>query len=180
MKDKVLGAARQLIADGAVASRLRAADLVAARACSEAEFAEHFPDFPAFQRELCSLLFADAREAIIDATGGMSSGLGQLTTAFSAYLDYNLSKPALQELAHHIQLDPLGWDLLMRMEIGVSLVVQADLESMNASLRSARARLLTAMVVAVVRAEYQAKKKLPDLREALQDYCRLSGDLSLP
>jgi len=175
VKDKVLRAARQLIGNGAKPSRIRVTDLVAARACSEQELSGLFPDFAAFQRELCALLFADAREAIIKATTGIGSGLKQLTTAFIAYLDYNLAHPDLQELAHHIQQDPQGWELLQRMEVGVALVAQADLDAMNASLRSARARLLTSLVVAVVRAEYQAKRALPDLREALLDYCRLSG-----
>lgn len=175
MKDKILRAAQQLIINGATPSRIRTPDLVAARACSEAEFNLVFPDFAVFQRELCALLFADAREAIIEATAGIGSGLKQLTTAFVAYLDYNLKHSALQELAHHIQHDPQGWELLQRMELGVSLVAQADLDAMNATLRSARARLLTALVVAVVRAEYQARRPLPDLRDALLDYCRLSG-----
>src|SRR5204863_116883 len=83
-------AARLLIEKGATPSHLRSTDLVAARACSEAEFAETFPDFPTFQRELCSLLFADSREAVIDATSGMRNGIGQLTAAFLAYLEYNL------------------------------------------------------------------------------------------
>lgn len=175
MKDQILRGAHKLIAAGATPSRIRATDLVAAGACSDKDFTQHFPDFATFQRELCALLFAEGREAVIEATTGMQSGLPQLTAAFIAYLDYNLARPALQELAHHIQYDPLGWELLQRMEVGVAMVVQADLDAMSASLRAARAQLLTSLVVAVVRAEYQARRKLPELREALLDYCALSS-----
>lgn len=175
VKDKILQAAQKLIVDGATASRINAATLADAGACSAAEFKDYFSDLPAFQRELCTLLFASAREAVIAATTGLSSGLEQMRTAFISYLDYNLQHPALQELAHHIQYQPPGWELLQRMELGVAMVVQADLEAMNASLRAARAQLLTAMVVSIVRAEFQAGKKLPGLREVLVDYCRLSA-----
>lgn len=175
LKNQILQVAHKLILNGAVPSRLGVAELVAAVPCAEKEFARAFPSFSAFQRELCALLFSDSREAVIQATSGMQSGLEQVKTAFLAYLDYNFENPALQELAHHIQLDPAGWELLQRMEVGVALVVQADLEAMGATLRTARAQLLTSLAVAVVRAEYRQRRMLPEMREALLDYCRLSG-----
>lgn len=176
MKSKVLLAARKLIGSGVTPSQIKAADLVAVGACSESEFTQHFADLAAFQRDLANLLFGEAREAVIKSTAGHNAGLQQLCAAFTTYLDYNLTDPALQELAHHIQCEPQGWDLLMRMEIGVALVAQADLEAMGATLCAARARLLTSLAVTVVRAEYKAKKKLPDMRDALLDYCKLSVD----
>jgi hypothetical protein len=175
MKEQILRAAQQLIGRGSTPSRLRADDLVASGACSAEQFGQAFPDVATFQRELCAQLFAQARAAVIEATTGIDNGLPQLKRAFETYLDYNLREPALQELAHHVQETAAGLELLQRMELGVALVVQADLDAMNATLRRARARLLTALVVTVVRAEYQARKKLPDLREALMDYCRLSA-----
>ncbi len=176
MKNKILLAARKLIGSGLAPSQIKPADLAAAGACAESEFAQHFADLASFQRELANLLFGEAREAVIRSTTGKSAGLQQLCAAFTTYLDYNLTDPALQELAHHIQCEPAGWDLLTRMEIGVSLVAQADLEAMGATMCAARARLLTSLVVAVVRAEYKTKKKLPDMRDALLDYCKLSVD----
>lgn len=176
MKNMILGAARKLIGSGATPSQIDAASIAATGTCSEADVAAAFPDFHIFQRELASLMFSEAREAVIKGTVGMQPGLQQLCAAFLTYLDYNLADPALQELAHHIQCHHEGWDVLQRMEIGVALVAQADLQAMGATLSAARSRLLTALVVTVVRAEYKAKKKLPDLRDALLDYCKLSVD----
>ncbi len=176
MKSKVLAAARKLIGTGATPSRISATDVASTGVCTEAEFAEFFPDFHGFQRDLATLMFSEAREAVIKGTSGLNAGLKQLCAAFITYLDYNLTDPALQELAHHIQCHHEGWDVLQRMEVGVALVAQADLQAMGATLSAARARLLTALVVTVVRAEYKAKKKLPDLRDALLDYCKLSVD----
>lgn len=175
MRQQVLQAARQLVESGTTATRLRVTDLVAARACTEQQFGELFPDIDSFRRELCSLLFAQAHEAIITATAGLQPGPQQLTTAFIAYLDHNLRHPALQELAHHLMENARGRELLARMEEGVAMIVQADLAAMNASLRPARAQLLTALAVTAVRAEYRAGRALPDVREALVDYCHRSG-----
>jgi hypothetical protein len=144
--------------------------------CTAKEFSLFFADLHAFQLELAMSFFADTRERVIQDTEGLQVGLQQITAAFISYLDFNLEHPQLQEIAHHIQYTPDGWDLLMRMEAGVALIIQADLLAMNARYRTARAQLLTTMAVAVVRAEYQAKKKLTDLREALLDYCQRSAD----
>lgn len=175
MKNQILEAARVLIASGLAPSKISAADLAMSGACTEPEFENEFDDLPAFQRELATWIFADARDAVIHSTAGTQPGLTQLTTAFITYLDYNLAHPALQELAHQIQCDAKGWQLLSRMEAGVAMIVQLDLESMNANMRSARAQLLTALAVFVVRNEYRAGKVLPDLREALLDYSRRSA-----
>ena len=175
MKNKVLAAARKLIASGVTPSQITVTELVTGNACTDAEFAAAFTTAAEFQRELANLLFSEAREAVIKGTSGLRPGLQQLCAAFTTYLNHNLTDPALQELAHHIQCEPQGWDLLNRMEVGVALVAQADLESMGATLCAARARLLTALCVAVVRAEYRAKKILPGWRDALLDLCKLAG-----
>ncbi len=168
-------AARRLISSGQVPSTITVTDLVSSGACTQKEFKDTYPTLGAFQRDLAAALFDEAREAVIKSTTGLKPGLDQITKAFVTYLDFNLAHTGLQELAHFIQYDPQGWELLMRMEAGVSLITQSDLFSMGANLRSARAKLLTAMTVAVVRAEYAAKKPLPELREAMLDYCRRSA-----
>ncbi len=175
MKEQILEAARRLIAVGAIPSKITAKDLVGTGICTQKEFTQCFPNLQNFQQELTLLFFSDARQAVIQGTEGLQVGLQQLSAAFLSYLDYNLNHPELQEIAHHIQYTPEGWDLLMRMEAGVALIVQADLQAMNAHYRSARGQLLTTMAVAVVRAEYQARKRLSDLREALLDYCQRSA-----
>lgn len=176
MKEQILEVARRLIAAGATPSRIIARDVVGTGICTQKEFTRCFPSPQSFQLELAQLFFGDARNAVIRETEGLQPGLQQISAAFLCYLDHNLNHPELQEIAHHIQYTHEGWDLLMRMQAGVALIVQADLQAMNAHYRSARGQLLTAMVVAVVRAEYQAKKKLNDLREALLDYCQRSAD----
>lgn len=175
MKARILDAARVLIRANVRPIRLRGDELVAAGACTEEEFHDSFPELGAFQRELAALLFADARDAVIQAVAAMTPGLAQLIHAFTTYLDYNLAHPALQEIAHVIQFEPAGCELLQRMEVGVALLAQADLAAAGGDNCAARARLLTALVVVVVRAEYKAGRALPDLREALYDYCRASG-----
>lgn len=176
MKEQILAAARRLIEVGTAPSKITIKDIVATGICTQKEFAVYFADLHAFQLELAMLFFADARERVIRDTDGLTVGLQQITAAFMSYLDFNLEHRELQEIAHHIQYTPSGWDLLIRMEAGVGLIIQADLQAMNAHFRTARAQLLTSMAVSVVRSEYQAKKKLSDLREALMDYCHRSAD----
>ena len=175
MKELILEAARRLIATGTLPSQITLKALVDTGICTQKELLQIFPDLQSFQLELAMLFFADAREAVIRDTHGLVVGLQQISAAFLSYLDFNLNHPELQEIAHHIQYTRAGWDLLMRMEAGVALIVQADLQAMGAHFRTARAQLLTSMAVSVVRSEYQAKKKLPDLREAMLDYCKRSA-----
>ncbi len=174
VKQRILAAAKTLADKDGRASQLDAARLVAAGACSEEEFAAGFGDALGFQRELMAELFADARLSVIRATTAMPSGLEQLLQAFMLYLDYNLEHPALQEIAHQLQYDPTAYDMLQRMEIGTAMVTQKDLEAAGANHVQARAKLLTSVAVAVVRAEYKAGRQLPELRAVLQEYCGLS------
>jgi len=148
--------------------------MVAAGACSDEEFAAAFADVMDFRRELMALLFADARMDVIRTTTAIPSGLEQLRAAFTHYLDYNLAHPALQEIAHHLQYDTQGYEMLVRMEIGTAMVSQKDLELAGANRVQARAKLLTSVAVAVVRAEYKAGRLLPDMRAVLDEYCGLS------
>ena len=175
MTHKILDAARTLALNSTRNEPVSVADVIAAGICTQAEFNMAFASPAVFQRELANRLFADAREAVIQATAGMQSGLHQLCTAFTTYLDYNLSRPALQQLAHVIQYQPEGYELLQRMEVGVALVAQADVQAMGANHVPERARLLTALAVFTVRAEYKARKKNPGMREALLDLCKLSA-----
>jgi len=179
LKERILEAARVLGHADRQPSRLRGLQLEAAGACTEQEFDECFTDVPTFQRELLAFLFADARLAVIRATTAMPSGLEQLLVAFTSYLDYNRAHPALQELAHQVQYEPAGYEMLVRMEVGVALVAQADLEAAGAQHAAVRARLLTSLAVAVVRAEYKAGRVLPEMREVLFEYCA-SGCAPLP
>lgn len=171
MKEQILEAARRLIAVGKRPSQIAIKDIVGTGICTQKEFSAIFPDLLTFQLEMAQMFFADARARVIKDTDGLTVGLQQISAAFLSYLDFNLEHPELQEIAHHIQYTPQGWELLMRMEAGVGLIIQADLQAMNAHYRSARAQLLTCMAVAVVRSEYQTKKKQVELREALLDYC---------
>lgn len=175
MKSRILEAAVKLSASNPEPSRLTRDSLVVAGACTEEEFAAAFPDFPSFQRELTAELFAQARNAVIQSTVGVSPGLELLERAFIAYLDYNIAHRGLQEIAHHIQYQPEGLDLLLRMEVGVALIAQTALAAMGSRHSAARAKLLTSLVVVVVRAEYRQGRILQDLRDGLLDYCRMSG-----
>ncbi|AXQ28115.1 hypothetical protein D0B54_05245 [Solimonas sp. K1W22B-7] len=174
MKHRILEAAKTLAHKEGRASHLDASIMAASGACTEEEFAAAFADVGEFRRELMALLFADARMQVIRITTAIPSGLEQARSAFIQYLDYNLEYPALQEIAHQLQFDPLGYEMLMRMEIGTAMVTQKDLEFAGANHVHARARLLTSVAVAVVRAEYKAGKKLPDLRAVLEEYCGVS------
>ncbi|MDM4770692.1 hypothetical protein [Solimonas sp. SE-A11] len=174
MKQRILAAAKTLAGKDRRASHLDVERMAAAGACSEEEFAAGFGDTLVFQRELMAELFADARLSVIRATTAMPSGLEQLLQAFMLYLDYNLEHPALQEIAHQLQYDPTGYEMLQRMEIGTAMVTQKDLEAAGANRVQARAKLLTSVAVAVVRAEYKAGRKLPDLRAVLEEYAGLS------
>jgi hypothetical protein len=176
MKEQILGAVRRLIDAGTLPSAITIKLVIATGICTQKEFSAHFPDLLSLQLEMAQTFFSEARERVIHDTEGLQVGLQQLSAAFVSYLDFNLERPQLQELAHHIQYTPAGFELLMRMEAGVALIIQADLVAMNAHFRTARAQLLTTMAVMVVRAEYQSKKKISDLREALMDYCQRSAD----
>lgn len=175
MKQKILDSALALIQKNVRADKIGSADLIAAGACTSAEFAAAFADHGAFQRELTQRLFTKASEAVFAATAGASPGLEQITAAFTAYLDHNLAHPEVQQLTHTIVSEPEGQDLLQRMELGVAMVAQSDVKAMGGSHPTERARLLTALAVYTVRAEFKAKQKLPAMREVLFDYCRLSA-----
>lgn len=175
MTSRILEAALKLSASSPEPSKLDADHLVAAGACTEEEFAAEFTDLASFHRALATELFAQSRDAVIRATEGMAAGLPLLERAFLEYLDYNLAHRGLQELAHHLQYHPEGLELLLRMEVGVALVAQVALGAMGSRNTAARAKLLTSLVVVVVRAEYRAQKPLADMREGLLHYCRMSG-----
>lgn len=175
MKPKILIGARALAKKMLRADKMGIKDLVAAGICTAEEFTEAFADHDVFQRELTQHLFSEASDAVFAATAGMSPGLEQITAAFTAYLDHNLLHPEMQQMTHAIELKTEGQDLLHRMELGVAMVAQTDLKSMAAHHIPERARLLTAMAVCVVRAEYKAQHKLPAMRAALFDFCRLSA-----
>ncbi len=174
MKQRILEAAKTMAHKEGRASHLDAAQMAAAGACTEEEFAADFTDAGEFRRELMALLFAEARMHVIRVTTAIPSGLEQARAAFMRYLDYNLEYPALQEIAHQLQFDPVGYEMLVRMEIGTAMVTQKDLEFAGANHVQARAKLLTSVAVAVVRAEHKAGRKLPDLRAVLEEYCGLS------
>lgn len=174
VRERVLQTAGQLLAAGEDPAKLGVAQVVATGVCDAGGFAELFPDRSLFLRELLLRLFADARDAVIRVTAGMKPGIAQLATAFETYLDYNLAHPQLQALAHQVQLDPVGLEALNLMEAGVALIAQSELKSAGADHCGARGKLLTAMAIYTVRAEYRAGKSIADLRAALLDYCRLS------
>jgi len=171
LSEAIFEMTRRLMADGAKAVELDAAALVATGVCTQAEFDAEFVNQAGFQRALLAQLFVDARAAVLRVTAGMKPGLAQLTTAFETYLDYNLTHPQLQELAHRLQFDVQGLESLQRMETGVAMVAQSELISAGLDNCPARAKLLTSLVVYVVRAEYRAGKALADLRAVLMEYC---------
>lgn len=175
MKQKILDGAHTLIKKKVRADKIGIAELTAAGVCTPAEFAAEFADAQTFQRELTQRLFTQASEKVFAATAGASPGLEQIMAAFTAYLDHNLAHPEIQQLAHTILVSSAGQDLLQRMEMGVAMVAQSDVKAMGGSHPVERARMLTALTVYTVRAEFKAQQKLPALREVLFDFCRLSA-----
>ncbi len=173
-KTAIFAAARKLAAEKPP-SQIRAADFAAL--CDAAAFDTLFPNLLTFQLEFLYELFADARQAVVDATEHLTPGLGQLETAFTVYLDYNLAHPQLQELAHAVQVDVEGWRALQALEDGVTLVAQVSLTTEKIANAAARARMLTSMAVTGVRAEYRARSAQTKLREALMFYVRQSSSL---
>lgn len=174
MKAHILDRARKLLGPGIKASDLRASYFAQMGVCSEEDFDACFPEITFFQHHLMAALFSDARDIVIKTTEYMENGIERLMKAFTVYLDHNLTHPGLQDLAHHLQFDPDAYEMLQRMEQGVALIAQAELEAAGVGNATARAKLLTALTVVVVRAEHKAGRPLIDMREALMDYCWLS------
>jgi hypothetical protein len=172
---RIVEAACALIAGGRGAAMIDAAALQAAGVCGRGECERHFIDTIELRSALFNALFTQARDRIISATHGMRPGLLQLETLFETYLDYSLAHPALQDLAHALQLDPRGQGLLLRTQGAAALVARAALSAAGCDLAEARAQLLTAMVVSVARAEYRGRRKLTELRRALMAYCESSA-----
>lgn len=174
VKAHILDRARKLLGPGVNATELSAKYLAQMGVCSEHDFRACFPEPVYFQHHLMAALFSDARDIVVQATDYMENGIERLIKAFVTYLDHNLSHPGLQQLAHHLQFDPDAYEMLTRMEQGVALIAQAELEAAGVGNCASRAKLLTALAVVVVREEYKVRRPLTELREALMDYCWLT------
>lgn len=132
-----------------------------------------YPELTPFWLDLLQYLLDLARAAVIESMPGTRPGLSRIRTAYETYLDTNLRHRALRELALHFRGHAEGAERLRSRAHGVMLITQVELRTAGWPNAAPAARLLTAMVLEVALAEYEAAAPLPDLRTAMFNYLNL-------
>lgn len=173
MRDALLEAAITLAQQRGSALQLTMAEIAAEASESLQQAQQCYPDMALFHRELLQYLLDLARANAIETMPTARPGLARIRTAFQAYLDINLRHRALRELALHFRNDPDGAERLRLRARGVKMLTQMELHAAGWPNSAPAARLLTAMVLDVAVAEFEAGGALPSLREAMFAYLKL-------
>jgi hypothetical protein len=85
-----------------------------------------------------------------------------------AYLDANLERPAMRVLMREMRVDPAIGERILERVRGFTVILQMELRELGWLRRDAAAPLYAAMAVEIAQAEFEAGRRLPELRETLR------------
>lgn len=136
-------------------------------------FHTYFSDRRRYLLALLQHLLDEARAEVLAAISKEPQSATRVRTAFDMYLDANLRRRPLRELANHFRTDAEGHEMLRARAHGVALITEIELKTAGWPHAQACARLLTAMVLETASAEFEAGKKLAPMREALYAYLKV-------
>ncbi|SFF51870.1 hypothetical protein SAMN04488120_106155 [Fontimonas thermophila] len=135
-----------------------------------ARFTALYPSPTAFRCELLGCLIDEVRDTVARITADMPSGIGRLKLALKTYLEAQATRPALRDLLVALRFEPAGIEVMRRGLFALRTMIEAELQTAQWPHPQASARLLTAAVIDIARAEQEAQTRRDDLRATLFDY----------
>lgn len=159
-----------LLDGGARAAGLTAAATARAAGLKAAQFTACFPEMSGFHAALLLRLLDDLRMEISTAVKGMRAGRPRIHKGIEAYLDVQLKRPALRELAVLLHSHPLGHYISRKRIEDLTTVLTAEFKAARTVDAPTLARVCTAMLTETAQAEFEAHGPLADFRATLGAY----------
>lgn len=147
-----------------------AADVAATAGLPITSITETYGDFDALLCELLGQLQDETRDLVARMTLNMPVGRSRLKLAIDTYLQALLERPGVPALAHRLRLHPQGAAVIRQWIRGFNLMLQLELKTNGWQYPEASARLATAAIIDIGRAEAEAGHPLPELRQTLLNY----------
>jgi AcrR family transcriptional regulator len=169
LRERLLAAGRRLAERGGIEGL--GAEAVAREAgLKGGTFARQFPTHSLFLGELMEGFADEVRGTVAKLTLNMAPGLPRMKLAIDSYLAANVQRPALRELVITLRADPAGAEAIRRRILAFMMMMELELKSIKWPRAAAAARLITAAVIEISMAEYEARAPLPEFRSTLYTY----------
>jgi AcrR family transcriptional regulator len=168
-RERLLAAGRELLEQRGVG--FVTPDTVSTEAgLKPGRFKRAFASNDAFLLELMEILGDEVRDSLAKLTLNMPPGLPRMKLTIDSYLAANVQRPALRELVDTLRTDAAGAEAVRRRVAAFTMMMELELKSVKWPQAAAAARLLTAAIVEISLAEYEAGESLPELRATLYNY----------
>ncbi|TXH04195.1 MAG: hypothetical protein E6R07_09665 [Nevskiaceae bacterium] len=135
-------------------------------------FKQCFPDVKEFKAELLRRLLNEILSEAAIASEEMLPGIPRMCRATEVYLDATLRRPAVRELMFTLHGHPAANEVNKQRINGFVMIFRAEFDAVGAERAEPAARIATALVVETAMAEFEARRALPEFREALYAYFR--------
>ena len=172
LRGRILDAARGLSTARGSALQLGEDEVISAADITPAQFSAAFAD----RRSYLLALFLDfldrARADAIDTLAQSPPGIPRICAAFERYWDSNLKWRPMRELALHFRSDEEGAEILRGRLHGVIMIAQYELDHVGWPHPAAAARMAATLCVETAVIEYEAGRKLPEVRHSALAYLR--------
>jgi AcrR family transcriptional regulator len=146
-------------------------NMVVARAgVAKGTFYVHFKDRAEFVDAMHARFHARVQAAVDQAVAGLPPGAGRLIRAAEVYLDVSLANRGVKALSLEARSDPTLRDSMADRRERLAAAGVADLKAMGWDDANAAAQLLAAMTREISVLEFDAGRRLPASRRALQRF----------
>lgn len=135
-------------------------------------FFHHFGDRASYLLDLHREFHDRLIDQIRDAVEGLPPGRGRLIAGANAYLDGCLRDRGVRALLLEARAEPAVTDEISRRNATTAELCRLDFEALGRQCPHESAQLWVGMTAEAALIEYQARKRLPGIRAALQDYLR--------
>lgn len=123
-----------------------------------------------FQRAVLDVLMSRVRADLLPPVEGIDAGNNRVVAGINAYLDAQLRRPLIRQLMQHLKEVDGGTDYIRRRISGFNYLIAAELKSISWPHPEMTARLLAAAIIEAATMEFEAGRKLDDLRQIFADY----------
>ena len=144
--------------------------VVAQAGVAKGTFYVHFKDRAEFVDAMHARFHARVQAAVDQAVAGLPPGAGRLTRAAEVYLDVSLANRGVKALSLEARSDPTLRDSMADRRERLAAAGVADLKAMGWDDAEAAAQLLAAMTREISVLEFDAGRRLPASRRALQRF----------
>jgi TetR/AcrR family transcriptional regulator, transcriptional repressor for nem operon len=149
-------------------------NMVVARAgVAKGTFYVHFKDRAAFVDDMHARFHARVEAVVAEATAGLPPGAERVLRAAETYLDVSLANRGVKALSLEARSDPAAHGSMEARRERLASAGVADLEAMGWDDAQAAAQLLAAMTREISVLEFDAGRRLPAPRRALQRFLGL-------